>query len=514
MKPMIKPFKKTLWILGIALVILPAAIVTTACRSGNGNYKNVVYINDQTDFDHHSGTEFPEGTIILFAGGVEFKGQFVLKGNGTADLPNMVAAYDIESKEVFDEWTDNKAVVNGLGEVESAIYLYNGQHWEINNLEITNTNGTTDDQGELKGIYVVAEDAGIINNITINNCFVHDVNGHVGGKWKGGIHLHVIGDSIKTKFHQVLIEDNVIKDVGGVGIGNQSSWRNIDTEKYYPWTNFIIRGNFIERTGRNSIILRNAIDPLIEYNVASGSSRFDTGHSIVNFNTINCIVQYNEAYGNIGPENENERGGFDADYKSTGTIIQYNYSHDNNWFCGIMRRGKNSDITIRYNISQNELLGSYLYGFPTEFGLKDVKVYNNVHYFGKGMGNTIFVEGGKVRHPIETTFRNNIFYFEDEAEWGFEPGNSCLFEHNLFYNVSPKGTNAITSDPLLVDPGKGGTNINMKDPERLAGYRLKSNSPCINAGVTIGNNGGKDFWGNELNSESTNIGVYAGKNNQ
>ena len=54
------------------------------------------------------------------------------------------------------------------------------------------------------------------------------MNGHVGGKWKGGIHLHVIGDSIRTKFHQVLIEDNVIKDVGGVGIGNQSSWRDID----------------------------------------------------------------------------------------------------------------------------------------------------------------------------------------------------------------------------------------------------------------------------------------------
>jgi hypothetical protein len=96
-----------------------------------------------------------------------------------------------------------------------------------------------------------------------------------------------------------LIENNVIRDVGGVGIGNQSSWRDIDTERYYPWTEFIIRGNFIERTGRNSIILRNALNPLIEYNVAAASSRYDTGHSIVNFNTTNCVVQYNEAYGNI-----------------------------------------------------------------------------------------------------------------------------------------------------------------------------------------------------------------------
>ena len=49
----------------------------------------------------------------------------------------------------------------------------------------------------------------------------------------------------------------------------------------------------------------------------------------------------------------------------------------------------------------------------------------------------------------------------------------------------------------------------MKDPDRLSGYRLKSNSPSVHAGVRIENNGGKDFWGNELSSESTNIGVYA-----
>jgi hypothetical protein len=220
------------------------------------------------------------------------------------------------------------------------------------------------------------------------------------------------------------------------------------------------------------------------------------------------VVQYNEAYGNTGDAGENERGGFDADYKSTGTIIQYNYSHDNNWFCGIMRRGINSDITIRYNISQNELLGCYLYGFPTEYGLKDVKVYNNIHYFGKGKGNRIFVEGGKVRVPIETEFKNNIFYFEEDAEWGFEPDNSCIFENNLFYNVSPKGENALTANPIFVNPGSGGTNIDMRDSQRLSGYWLKENSPCLEAGAIINENGVKDFRGNPLYNGLPDIGAY------
>ncbi len=487
--------------------LLLVFITLASCYSEQKS-NNLIYIQNQADFDQHSGTEFPEGSKVLFAAGIEFQGQFVIKGSGSENNPNIVSSYDPETKEIFSGSTKNKSVINGLGKVEAPIYLYNGQHWEINNIEVTNTDGTINDQGKLKGIYVVAENYGIVNNITIKNCYIHNVNGHVGGKWHGGIHLDVLGDRIKTKFNKLLIEDNVIKDVGGVGIGNQSTWRNYGTETYYPWTEFVIRGNFIERTGRNSIILRNALDPLIEYNVAAASSRYDTGHSIVNFNTVNCVVQYNEAYGNVGDSDHNERGGFDADYRSIGTIIQYNYSHDNNWFCGIMRRGINSDVTIRYNISQNELLGSYLYGFPTQYGLKDVKVYNNIHYFGKGKGNRIFVAGGKVRHPIETVFRNNIFYFEDKAEWGFEPESSCVFENNLFFNVSPKGKNAISTNPMFVDPGKGGTNIDMHNRLSLAGYRLTANSPAKKLGIQIEINGEVDFSGNALPKGNPNIGAY------
>lgn len=487
--------------------LLFVLVVLTACKSNVIKNENIFYISNQNEFDQHSGTVFPEGSKVLFASGIEFQGQFIVKGSGTENKPNILSSYDPKTNKEFLDPTQNKAVINGLGKVEAPIYLYNGQHWEINNMEVTNTDGTFNDQGKLKGIYVVAEDFGIVNNITIKNNNIHDVNGHVGGKFHGGIQVQVLGDSIRTKFHKLLIENNVIKDVGGVGIGNQSSWRNIDTENYYPWTEFVIRGNFIERTGRNSIILRNAIDPLIEYNVAAASSRYDTGHSIFNFNTINCVVQYNEAYGNTGNDEENERGGFDADYQSTGTIIQYNYSHDNDWFCGIMRRGINSDVTIRYNISQNELMGAYLYGFPTEYGLKDVKVYNNVHYFGKGKGTQVFVGNGKVRVPIETTFKNNIFYFEDKAEWGFEPEDSCVFENNLFYNVSSRGANALSSNPMFVDPGKGGTNIDMHDRSSLSGYMLKDDSPALNSGVRIENNGEQDFMGNGLYNGAPDIGA-------
>jgi hypothetical protein len=163
-----------------------------------------------------------------------------------------------------------------------------------------------------------------------------------------------------------------------------------------------------------------------------------------------------------------------------------------------MRKPYNTDITIRYNISQNELLGAYLYGFPWTKGVKDVKVYNNTHYFGKGKGNRVFVAAGKERTATETAFRNNIFYFADKAEWGFEPDSSCVFENNLYYNIAEKGEKALVADPLFVDPGKGGTDIDMADPKRLSGYQLAEDSPAINAGIEIDNNGGIDFNGNSL----------------
>ncbi|NOR75323.1 MAG: hypothetical protein GQ525_09205, partial [Draconibacterium sp.] len=232
-------------------------------------------------------------------------------------------------------------------------------------------------------------------------------------------------------------------------------------------------------------------------------------HSIYNFNTIGCIVQHNEAYGNTSTNpNDTDHGGFDADYQSQGTIIQYNYSHDNNWFCGIMRKGYNIDVTIRYNISQNEMLGSYLYGFPSAVGVKDVKIYNNTHYFGKGKGTQVFVAAGKVRIPTETVFRNNIFYFEEEANWGFEPDSTCLFENNMYYNLTPKGTDAISGNPLFLNPGTSDTNVNMQDAETLSEYKLQDNSPALNSGKIIKNNGGKNFGGESLSKRSVNIGAW------
>lgn len=502
-------FKYRLIYLFIATAIMSGCEKETGTEINNTPDDGVYFISNQEDFDNYSGIVFPEGSIILFATGKEFQGQFRLLGSGSVDKPNIVAAFNPETKEIITDWIDNKPIINGLGKVKAPIYLQNSSFWKICNLEITNTNGSNQDQGELFGILVVAENAGTVENISIVNNFIHNVNGRVGEKGRGGIHIFVKGTSVKTKFQNLLIENNNIVNVGGVGIETDSSWPDFPQSDFYPWTGVIIRENKIMRTGRNGIIIRYSKNALVEYNTLGYNGLYSKGHSLMNFNTQGCVFQYNEIYGNTSSDLlEGDRGAFIAGFSSTSTLFQYNYTHDNHWSVGFGRSRDNSDVTIRYNISQNELVGAYIYAHPNDRDLKGVKVYNNIHYFGKGKGTKVFVDAGeKIRIPNDTEFKNNIFYFEDTAKWVFNPDSTCVLENNLFYNLPAKGSNAIISNLCFIYPGSGGADIDMHNPERLAGYMSPQNSPGVNAGVDIYVNGKKDFWGNSLYKDLPDIGA-------
>jgi hypothetical protein len=177
--------------------------------------------------------------------------------------------------------------------------------------------------------------------IRINDCYIHDINGKVAGKRRGGIHVHI--SNLKSSvFRDLRITNNRIVRIGGVGIGNDSScgrveFREQETVPHYLWKKVYVAGNYIDRTGRNSIIARVSEDAIYEHNTLANSSRYDTGHSIFCFNTDGIKIQHNEAYGNVG-EGGMDRGGFDADYNCVNTFIQYNYSHDNEQH--LLLRGK------------------------------------------------------------------------------------------------------------------------------------------------------------------------------
>ena len=460
-------------------------------------------IDSQKSFDTLSSGVFAPGDTILFKRGEQFNGMFAPTGKGTKQAPIKIDVYG----------KGKRPIINAQGTRTAGLLLKDPSYWEVNGLEITNTDGTDANQGDLRGVYVLADGAeGTYKHIYINDCYIHDVNGKVAGKGHGGIHVQIRGLS-NSKFDDLRITNNRIVRVGGVGIGNASS--SVSSIVFGPnrilskhlWTNVYVAGNYIDTTGRNNIIARISKDAIYEHNILANSSRYSTGHSIYCFGTDGIKIQYNEAYGNVGEE-VRDRGGFDADYRCTNTIIQYNYSHDNMWFCGIMKKA-NNNVIIRYNISQNDKKGIYFYGFEEEQQATNIHVYNNTHFISADYDVTVFPEG---RTPLNTTFENNIFYFEGKGKWGINAeGINTKFRNNLYYNIPPhkSDTSPITADPMFIKPGIAGTDIDLKTMEALQGYGLRPDSPCKGAGVKIKRNGKQDIFKTKVKPKTRDIGAVA-----
>ena len=215
------------------------------------SYAERYLISSQSDFDRLKTNTFQPKDVILFKKGVRFTGMFSPEGKGISGSPIRIDVYG----------QGHQPRIDAKGKERAGLLLRNPSFWEVNGLEITNSNGTDDDQGELFGIYVLADKReGIYEHVYINNCYIHNVNGKVGGKKRGGIHVH-IKKLKKSIFHDLRITNNRICHVGGVGIGNSSSCGKIEFRKadeigHYLWTDVYVADNYVNFTGRNNIIAR------------------------------------------------------------------------------------------------------------------------------------------------------------------------------------------------------------------------------------------------------------------
>ena len=447
-----------------------------------------------------SSVTFQPREQILLKGGAVWNEKLVLNGSGTEGSPIVLDMYGGEA--------GAKPIINGGGgsNAEPAVLLQNEQYWEINNLEITHTNGQSGYQGDLWAIRVNATTGGEFKHVYIRDCDIHDVNGDVATKTTGGIYVTVeSGPSSPAWYNDLRIQNNRVRNVGGLGIATQSTHGSIRNQNRWPFLNVLVEGNIVGPTGRNNMIIRVSDDAIVQHNRLIDSSIHDKGHSVFNFNTIGIKVQYNEAYGNVGAPSQADRGGFDADYNARNTYYQYNYSHDNNWGFGIMKRAINENVVIRYNITENDRLAIYFYGFESDRGLARADIYNNTHYVSASLNVAVF----KDRTAFNSHFRNNIFYFAGSGTWGARQPSNSTFENNLFHNIMPRGTSNVVADPQLVAPGTGGKDIDWSTyPNILLGYQLQPTSPAIDAGQAMANNGGKDFWGNPLYNGAPDIGAH------
>ena len=367
---------KALAVVMFALLSLPLSSFSQR-QVLNERYVDAVTGKDRNDgksperpwktLDKVNAQTYGPGARILFRAGQAWKGQLHPKGSGSGDAPIVISRYGEGARPLIDG-----------GGSEAAIFLENQSGWRIEHLEVTNFDETEEGTNLSKwenhnrtywaeapgvlpryrikrrlknAILVKAYDAGVVSNLHFKDLEIHGVNGDITDKNNGGIFLQISGDKTPTYFDDLLVEGCHIHDVDRTGISNMSSWENrtrADDGNWTPSRRVVIRGNVFERTGANALIVRVAQDPLVERNLFDHCAIKESGNANFPFNCDGALFQYNESRFTQYNSGDADAGGFDSDYRCKNTVIQYNYSHHNE-FGGVLICCMGADTVARFN---------------------------------------------------------------------------------------------------------------------------------------------------------------------
>ncbi len=480
---------------GIAYYVDPAGDDNNDGKSTGTAWKSISKVNAMA---------FEPGDLILFKSGGVWNDTLRFKSSGTAGAIITVDKYGGTAL----------PVINGGGKVNgsAALLLNKVSYFEVNNLEITNTvpGGVS---YAATGIKVVggAPTGDATTNVSVKNCYVHDVNSPIDGqanynKASGGIILD-------GKIYGALVQGCRVSDCTVEGIRTNGS-RDMPAR----CKDIIIDNNLVENVYGDGIVMSGVTGgSKITHNTVHNvcMSKGPQNYAAVwTIGSINTLVAYNEVYGVKGGGN-NDGNVFDADGYDTpsitdGDIFEYNYSHDNNGgFMLFMHNSKN--ITVRYNVSVNDV------GSPINSDKKKLFFFEPSSYSSRYIYNNVFYSNNPIKTVLygtpSGTFSNNIFYSSSTIASlsNTVVSKSVLFNNNCFYpsatfSALNWGTSVLNNnfytDPSFVNPVSG-TGFDV-----AKGYNVKASSVCLNAGIYIGDNGGKDFSGNPLPTNNPDVGAF------
>lgn len=465
-----------------------------------------------------SAKEFSPGDEIFLRCGDVFEGRLYPKGSGTAYNPITIGSYGNGAKPLI-----NGDDCTGL-ETGGAVGLYNQEYWTIQDIEVTNA-GTGKEYK--MGISVYCEDM-IAHGYTIKNVTVHDVNGGASDSqvrkmndshWSGGIIIRAEATTAEkeTYIDGVLIENCDVYSVARTAITVVSNWNSpiaLQDDSYA--VNVVIRNNIVHDIDGDGIIATGVDGGIVEHNVAYDTNMMSlkgtpaANIGIWSLHSKNCVFRFNESY---LCHTTHDGYGYDIDGDCENVTFEYNYSHDNDGGFILLVNYRNRDLTVRYNISQNDhqfgIASAHFPDSPASYWNLTGKIYNNTFYSQERGKKTILMLG----RPEHMEFYNNLIYAEagvveeipcSNPENLFRSNNCYYFGNSPVVPVINEEGAIIGKNPNLVAGGTGKTGI-----DTLEGYKLFEDSPCIGAGVPIENNGGYDYFGNAI-SETPNIGAYEG----
>jgi hypothetical protein len=465
------------------------------------------------------------GDAVLLRGGDTFSGglRFDASDAGTATSPIVVTSYG----------SGRATIASGTA---AGMSIYNAAGYRISDLALVGSGGVA------SGITFFNDLSGGIKlpSIRIDSVEVsgYGRDGIEIGSWNGA-----------SGYRDVQIVDAVAHDNVRTGIFVYAQQPNVHESVTISGARAF--NNFgTANTGTNSgsgIVLSGVNGGAIERSVAHSNGRRCNAPQgpvgIWTYDSTHVRIRHNEAYGNRtgGPA---DGGGFDLDQNVSLSIIEYNYSHDNDGAGYLLAHVPPNDShygnVVRYNISQNDGRRNSYAAIEIWGRVRSAEIYNNTVFVSAADSGTpravrVGNSGFSNRDVDRLHFRNNIFQTTGpvpllEVTAGQLAGaNDLRFEGNDYFTTGSPfavlwgntsyssltawrttgqemvGATAVgrTDDPMLTAPGAGATFDDATRLETLAAYRLKQGSPLVDAGLNLSAHhsidaGGHDFYGTAL----------------
>lgn len=507
---------------GRYLAVLVATFMLTVVGSGRAVAGTTSYVDCSAGDDANDGLSestawktpekvnselFLPGDSVLFKRGSVCSGSLWPKGSGTEGSPITIGSYG----------TGPRPIIDGGQQLQSFL-LESQEYWHLENLEFKG--------GTKYGVRVIgSSQAGVLRHFRLTNLSVHDVYGDTIDTKQSGLVLFVSGGGNN------IFEDVIIDNVTAY---NTNQWAGIKVHGG-PWPtdldnplfskNVTVRNSTVHNVYGDGIIITYVSGGVIEYCVA-----YDTGQqpvetvgspsAIWTWSCYDCTVQFNEAYRSDSPTVD--AGCFDIDWYTRNNLYQYNYGHDSQGYCQSVFGAKapTTKAVVRYNVCSNnardsalaERQGTIFLATWDGGSLDGVQIYNNTIYSNpagdypalKVTDNTVFVGSGP------NFFKNNIIYSTVPS---LTTANAPLEQdHNLYWSTSSSAprwkyqgityndlnslsqqtgqeTNSLYTDPRLQNPSYHGIG------KPNSAFTLRSGSPAIDAGASVGNMGNRDFFG-------------------
>lgn len=484
-------------------------------------------------------TRLTPGDLVLFEGGNSFSGSINLRNHGQA-----AGAQPI----VFGSYGVGHAYINSGASY--GFYAHNVGGVELRRLNFVGSGRLTNTNS---GVIFFLDSANVhLQHIVLDSVKVqgYRATGISIGSWNG-----------TSGYDGVRITNCVTSANGEAGLASYSQ----DLAAHHNW--YVAYCKAFDNSGRadittthtgNGIVLSGIDSALVEHCEAYNNGWLNANPSggpvgIWGWCCNNLTIQKSESHHNRSGTNH-DGGGFDLDGGCTNSVLQYNYSHDNDGPGYLLAQYPSAppltDVTIRYNISENDGRrrnqgAIMLWSSGSSGGIQRAAIYNNTIYITPPADGSrpkaVDITSGGIS---DITFRNNLLQttgslpviasavtqgvtFQGNAYWSTgQPLNiqwggaqySTLADWRTNTGQEMVGTRStgLCVDPQLQNPGAGGTlaPLNSGRPlSTLVAYQLQPVSGLMGAGLNLATSfgvdvGTRDFFGSYMSSSSSrNIGA-------